>query len=96
MKFLGFSVLFAAALVMALSGCTSTRPANDGTGKLRVAVDIYPYEFLAQQIGGDKVSVVRLFPDGVEPHTYEPAPQDIVAIQQSDVFVYNGIPMNSF
>lgn len=95
-----FFAFFAIAVFMAggllLAGCATPATGDSGQGKIQVAADIYPYEFLVRQIGGDKVDVSRLFPDGVEPHTYEPSPQDIVAVQKADIFVYNGIALNSF
>jgi len=92
--FFALAVFIAGSLLLA--GCATPATDNSGQGKIKVAVDIYPYEFLVKQIGGDKVGVSRLFPDGVEPHTYEPSPQDIVSVQQSDIFIYNGQALNSF
>ena len=34
--------------------------------------------------------MLQLIPPGVEPHNWEPSPRDIVAIEQSDLFVFNG------
>ena len=48
-------------------------------------------EYLAERIGGDKVSVRNLVPAGAEPHDWEPSPKDIAAIQKAKVFVYQGI-----
>lgn len=47
------------------------------------------YDF-ARQIVGDKAQVIMLLSPGEESHTYEPTPEDIMKIQQCDVFVYGG------
>lgn len=47
------------------------------------------YEF-ARQVAGDRAEVVSLVPAGVEPHDWEPTPQDIVLAQGARVIVVNG------
>lgn len=60
------------------------------SGKIKITTAFYPlYEF-SRQVGGDHVVVKNTTPAGSEPHEYEPAPKELAAIQDSDVFVYNG------
>lgn len=60
------------------------------TERLAVVASFYPlYEF-ARQVGGDRVEVTSLVPPGVEPHDWEPSPQDVARLKRSRVFVYNG------
>jgi zinc transport system substrate-binding protein len=55
-----------------------------------VVASFYPlYEF-ARQVAGDRAEVVSLVPAGVEPHDWEPSPQDVTRVRQASVFVYNG------
>jgi zinc transport system substrate-binding protein len=55
-----------------------------------VVASFYPlYEF-SRQIAGDRAEVVALVPAGVEPHDWEPSPQDLVRMQKAKLFVYNG------
>src|SRR3989338_6805378 len=63
---------------------------TEKTGRLQVVVSFYPLEEFSRQVGGREVDVTSLIPAGVEPHDFEPTARDIVAIHQSDVFVYNG------
>ena len=58
--------------------------------KIQVTASFFPMAEFAKQIGGDKVKVINLTPAGVEPHDFEPTPQDIVTIQKSQLFIYNG------
>lgn len=60
------------------------------SNKVHITASFFPMAEFAQQIGGDKVKVTNLTPAGVEPHDFEPTPQDIVAIQNSKLFIYNG------
>ena len=55
-----------------------------------VTASFFPLAEFAKQVGGEKVTVVNLTPAGVEPHDFEPTPQDLVKIQRSKLFIYNG------
>lgn len=59
--------------------------------KIPVTASFYPLYFFAGQIGGDKAEVRNLTPAGVEPHNWEPAPQDIARIEKSKLLILNGI-----
>ncbi len=64
--------------------------------KLKVVASFYiPYEF-TKNVGGDRVEVKNLVPAGAEPHDFEPSPADIRAIEDAQVFVYNGASMESW
>jgi zinc transport system substrate-binding protein len=55
-----------------------------------VVATIYPlYEF-AREVVGERAEVTLLVPPGVEPHDWEPAPQDIIRLQKARLFIYNG------
>jgi zinc transport system substrate-binding protein len=54
-----------------------------------VAASFPPYDFV-RAIAGDTVNLVMLLPPGAESHSFEPTPQDIITIQNSDVFIYAG------
>lgn len=59
-------------------------------GRLKVVATIFPqYDFI-REIAGDKVELAMLLKPGSETHSYEPSPQDIIAIQKSDLFVFVG------
>lgn len=98
---LGFvSAALSAAL---LSGCASgtgsvssagDAPSAAGEGqKLSVYTSFYTMQDFAEKIGGDHVTVTNLVPPGTEPHDWEPQPNDIVGLEQANVFIYNGAGM---
>jgi zinc transport system substrate-binding protein len=58
--------------------------------KPSVVASFYPlYEF-TRHVAGDAAEVTSLVPPGVEPHDWEPAPQDVARLEKARVFVYNG------
>ena len=77
-----------------LTGCSAVRPeagpAPDGGERVRVAGTIFPPCDFVRQIGGEYVDVVQLLKPGMEPHSYEPSPADIIRIMDSDLFLYAG------
>lgn len=92
----GWIVCAAAMLIFATgcgaSGASSEENHNTGTddGKISVVTTIFPpYDFV-REIAGDNVDLKMLLKPGEETHSYEPTPQDIIAIQESDIFIYVG------
>lgn len=67
---------------------TSKNEAKREYGKINVIATIYPIYDFAREIAGDKASVSMLLSPGVELHDYEPTPQDIIKIGESDLFLY--------
>ena len=84
---LALSVLAFTTLV-AFAACTR-EPAEPKDGSLTIVTTIYPLTFMAEQIGGDRVDVIQLVKPGVEAHDFEPAPSDIRAISNANLFFYN-------
>ncbi len=44
-----------------------------------------------QNIGGDRVSVTGIVPEGVNSHTFEPAPSDAAVMEDADIVFINGL-----
>lgn len=77
--------LTALILLLPLCGCTAT--IADGDGFSVVCSIFVPYDF-ARRIAGDRARVTMLLPPGVESHSYEPTPSDIITIENADLFLY--------
>lgn len=93
-RWLGILLTAVLAVGLMVVGCakttTETTKPKSEVQKLKVITSFYPmYEF-ARQVGKDKVDVKALVPVGVEPHDWEPTPQDMAALQAAKVFIYNG------
>jgi len=88
------TVLTVAALVLALPGCGGNGDGGGGEGgggdATRVVASFYPLAFLADEVGGPRITVDNLTPPGVEPHDLELAPQDVARIRGADVVLYLG------
>lgn len=75
--------------VLLLAGCAPQTPPKQES-VLTVTATLFPQYDFAREVGGDLVSVELLLPPGVESHSYEPSPADIIAINECDVFLYTG------
>ena len=45
---------------------------------------------IAQNVAGERLEVETLVPPGVDPHTFQPTPQDVARITNSQVLIANG------
>lgn len=68
----------------------SNSSASSQNKKIKVVTSLFPWYDIANHIGGNRVDVSLLLPPGVEPHGFEPTPQDIVNIKEAKLFVYTG------
>ncbi len=54
----------------------------------RLVVSGYVPYTLAKQIAGDSAEILMLLPPGAEPHSFEPTPGVLIALNQADAFIY--------
>jgi zinc transport system substrate-binding protein len=58
--------------------------------RLCVVTTIFPYYDFVRQIAGDRVKLKLVVPAGMDSHSFEPTPADMIAMQEADVLVLNG------
>ncbi|MFF0049347.1 metal ABC transporter substrate-binding protein [Streptomyces sp. NPDC005498] len=72
-----------------LSACSTSDAAESKNGdKVDVVASFYPMQFLAEEIGGNHVSVTTLTKPGVEPHDLELSPRQIGGLGDADYILY--------
>jgi len=84
--------LGAALTTLALASCERAPEPHRATGPapLSVVASFYPLWEFTRQVAGPRAEVRSLVPPGVEPHDWEPSPQDVAAVRKARLFVYNG------
>lgn len=55
-----------------------------------VHVSVYPIYEIAERIGGERLNITQITPDGVEVHGYEPSPRVLGQLENTDLFIYVG------
>ncbi len=51
---------------------------------------------IAQNVAGDRLKVASLIPPGTDPHSFEPAPADIISVTGSDLLIVHGAGLEGF
>ncbi|WP_406000982.1 metal ABC transporter substrate-binding protein [Streptomyces sp. NBC_00829] len=75
--------------LVAVSACSApTTDGRDGDGRLSVVASFYPMQYLAQEIGGDHVSVSSLTKPGIEPHDLELGPRQTAKLNEAGFILY--------
>lgn len=78
-------------VILLITGCSTKGKPNVIVGeKPIVYVSFYPLYFLAEEIGRDNIDLKMVIPNGVDSHDYEPSMKQLKAIEEADVFIYNG------
>ncbi len=90
-------IFMALAFCFAFAACGNKAEDNTSAttsdNQLTAVATLFPQYDFARIVGGDKVEVIKLLPNGVESHSYEPAPNDVVTINEADFFIYTGSAM---
>ncbi len=74
-----------------LSACVSKNSTQDTAGKtLNILAAESFLADIAQNVVGDRASVITLVPSGLDPHTFEATPKDAAKIENADVLILNG------
>ena len=79
-------MLFLVAALFAGSQCLAAAE------PVEIFVSIPPEAYLADRVGGDHVRVHTLADKGQDPHTFEPAPKQIVDLGHADLYFTMGLP----
>ena len=84
-------IIILALIVIFITGCNSYEYEKDlYNDNIKIITTLFPQYDFANEIVKDKGEVKLLLPPGVEAHSYEPTPKDIVDIRKADVFIYTG------
>ncbi|MGB8650034.1 MAG: metal ABC transporter substrate-binding protein [Mycobacteriales bacterium] len=84
-----------ALCLLAAAACSGSSSASPGasSGKLLVATTVAPITSIVANIGGDKVQVHGIVPEGTNSHTYEPPPQVAEVLSTADLVFVNGLKL---
>ena len=63
--------------------------------KLRVLATTTIVGDVVKEVGGGDIELTVLIPPGADPHTYEPTPQDLKALERAHVVFVNGVGLES-
>ena len=64
-------------------------------GKLLVVTTVAPLTNIVSNIGGERVSVQGIIPEGTDSHTFEPRPSDADLLSKANLILVNGLHLES-
>jgi zinc transport system substrate-binding protein len=82
------SLLFLLLLALLSASCRNNDDATGGRKRLLVITTLFPLYDFAREIAGERADVKLLLPPGMEPHGFEPKPEDIFRVSKADIFIY--------
>ena len=85
-----------AVAAIGLAGCASTGSSDGAEGSAElplVATTVSPITSIAAAIGGDRIRLEGIVPEGTNSHTFEPAPQVAALLSTADLVLVNGLKL---
>jgi ABC-type Zn uptake system ZnuABC Zn-binding protein ZnuA len=84
------SFIIAISLLLAACQTNLEKPAAANPSGIKVLAAESFLADIAQNVAGERTSVVTLMPLGLDPHAFEPVPQDVSKIANSNIIIING------
>lgn len=84
----GGAAVFAFLFLLLLSACSGR--GKDSTGERIITVTMEPQRYFTEAIAGDKFTVRSMVPKGSSPETYDPTPQQLVSLGESEAYLRIG------
>jgi ABC-type Zn uptake system ZnuABC Zn-binding protein ZnuA len=75
------------------AGCGSDSSSAADPNRLDVATTVAPITSIVANIGGDRVKITGIVPEGTNSHTFEPKPSVAELLSQIDVLYVNGLKL---
>lgn len=87
-------ILISSVLAISLASLASCNNVSSGDviddRRPKIITTVFAAYDFACQVGKENVDVTLLVPPGTETHSYEPTPQDIISLENCDLFIYAG------
>ncbi len=78
-------------LAVLLAACGGSTVVDEEDARLRVASTVSPITSLVESIGGNRIRLTGIVPEGINSHSYEPPPSVAVTLSEADLIFANGL-----
>ena len=85
------SIAVVALAIAACGGTNDTSPQASDSEGLRVVTTVSPITSLVENVGGVRIRLQGIVPEGTNSHTFEPAPSVAQVMSEADLIVLNGL-----
>ncbi len=83
-------IALAAVLLVGVGVIIGVGNSSKKTEKISIVATNFPAYDFVRAVAGDKAEIKMLVKPGAETHDFEPTPNDIIDIKNSELFIYNG------
>ena len=83
----------ALTLIASLSACSSNSETSAEDTRPLVATTVSPITSIAASVGGDRIRIEGIVPEGTNSHTFEPAPSVAKLLSDADLILINGLKL---
>ncbi|HEY7218466.1 MAG TPA: metal ABC transporter substrate-binding protein [Candidatus Binatia bacterium] len=92
--------LFALLVLPWLCLCLSCQGPKDkrepaGEKKFEIVTTVAPLTSIMENVAGDKADITGIIPEGINSHTFEPAPSDSRLLSDADLVIFNGLDLET-
>jgi ABC-type Zn uptake system ZnuABC Zn-binding protein ZnuA len=94
----GIIFLFVISLTTSYAVANQDNTTNNreiDANKLNVVTSVAPITNVVQNIGGDKINLIGLVPEGVNSHTFQLVPSDAIKINDADLVIIDGLNLET-
>ncbi|MBI3732309.1 MAG: zinc ABC transporter substrate-binding protein [Chloroflexi bacterium] len=88
------SVALCALAIIMLEACGAAEPPVSSS-TLNVVSTVAPVVNIVFNIGGRRIRLVGIIPEGSDSHTFEPAPSDALRLSRADLLFFNGLDLET-
>ncbi|MGH9999813.1 MAG: metal ABC transporter substrate-binding protein [Nitrososphaeraceae archaeon] len=85
------TIVFFISLTTSYAQENSTQEVN----KLNIVTSVAPITNIVQNIGGEKINLIGLVPEGVNSHTFDLVPSDAIKINNADLIIIDGLNLET-
>jgi ABC-type Zn uptake system ZnuABC Zn-binding protein ZnuA len=74
---------------------TNSSTVTPNTEKLNVVTSVSPITNIIKNVGGDRIDLTGLIPEGVNSHTFELVPSDLIKVNNADLVIIDGLGLET-
>jgi len=83
----------ASAFLFIACGRQEEKKSPTAEEKLNIITTVAPITSIVENVGGDKIKLTGIIPEGIDSHTFEPIPSDAKLLSQADLIIINGLDL---
>ena len=73
----------------------TTNTTSSAENRLSVVTSVSPITNIIKNVGGDRIALTGLVPEGVNSHTFELVPSDVVKVNNADLVIIDGLGLET-